>query len=70
MKFIHKRGIFVGFVLDSFVCNSIVGICKFNELYFDVCIRMERWGAFVWDALGTKYVRFKTGIVVAPWLDT
>ena len=47
-EFIHKRGIFVGFALDSFVCKSIIGICKFNELYFDVWIRMERWGAIVW----------------------
>ena len=68
-EFIHKRDIFVGFALDSFICKSIVGICKFNKLYFDVWIRMERWGAIVWDALATKDVRFKMGIAMAPWLD-
>ena len=46
-EFIHKKGIFVNFALDSFVCKSIVAICKFNELYFDVWIRMERWSAIV-----------------------
>ena len=68
-KFIQKRDTFVSFALDSFVYKSIVGICKFNELYFDVWIRMERWGAIVWDALDTKYVRFKAGIAMASWLD-
>ena len=50
VEFIHKRDIFVSFVLDSFFYKTIVGVCKFNELYFDVWIRMERWGAIVWDA--------------------
>ena len=70
MEFIQKKDIFVSFLLDSFVCKSIADICKFNKLYFDVWIRMERWGAIVWDALGTKYVGFKAGIAMALWLGT
>ena len=58
LEFIHKEGVFVDFSLDSFSCKSVVGVCEFDKLYFDVGIRMERWGAIVWDALGTKYVRF------------
>ena len=69
-KFVHKRDIFVSFTLDSLNCKSIIGVCEFNELYFDVRIRMERWGAIVWDALGTKYVRYKAGIAMVLWLDT
>ena len=41
-EFVHKRGIFVSFTLDSLSCKLIVGICEFNELYFDVKIMMER----------------------------
>ena len=41
-EFVHKRGIFVGFSLDSLSCKLIVGICEFNKLYFDVRIRMEK----------------------------
>ena len=63
-EFIHKRGIFVSFMLDSFNCKSIVGVFEFNELYFDIRIRMERWGA-TWKALGTKYVRFKADVAMA-----
>ena len=68
LEFVHKRGIFISFSLDSLSCKSIVGVCEFNELYFDVRIRMERWGAILWDALGTKYVRFESGIAVASCL--
>ena len=42
-EFVHKRDIFVGFLLDSLSYKSIIGVCEFNELYFDVRIRMERW---------------------------
>ena len=45
--FVYKRGIFVNFVLDSLSCKTIVGVCEFNELYFYVRIRMERWSVVV-----------------------
>ena len=70
LKFVHKKGIFVSSSLHSLSCKSIVGVCEFNELYFDIRIRMERWGAIVWYALGTKYVRFKLGNIVASCLGT
>ena len=53
LEFIHEGGIFVDFSLNSFRCKSVVSVCEFYELYFNVGIRMEGWGAVVWNALGT-----------------
>ena len=53
LEFIHKGGVFVDLSLDSFSCKSVVSVCEFDKSYFNVGIKMERWGAVVWDALGT-----------------
>ena len=53
LEFSQEGGIFVDFSLDSFRCKSVVSIRKFYELYFNVGIRVEGWGAVIWNALCT-----------------
>ena len=37
---IEERDVLHGFAMDTFRCQSVISVCEFNELYFDVESRM------------------------------
>ena len=64
-NFVEKRGISGGFAFNPFCSKAVIGICKFYKLYFDIRMRVKRWGSIMWNSLDTKYVWFKASITMA-----